>query len=134
MNCSISRSELVREMREYSQELALVAAVKSAPIAASEAREELPFVLAFLAHLTATQSPRSAATKKVSSKPRCAHYASIRRAFACAREAGLDTKADAAMRAAFSRFLGRTIESREEMNGSDWESAATAVKCGELTW
>jgi hypothetical protein len=134
MNCSISRSELVREMREYSQELALVAAVKSAPIAASEAREELPFVLAFLAHLTATQSPRSAATKKVSSKPRCAHYASIRRFYAIARDAHLSVKADDAIRASLSRFLGREVSSRESLSGSEWESAATAVKCGELAW
>ncbi len=133
MDC-ISLEELIEEMREYSQTLELVSNVKSAPIAAAQAREELPLVLAFLAHLTAIQGPKVVAAKKVSSKPRCAHYASIRRAFACAREAGLDTKADAKMRESFSRFLGRTIESREEMNGSEWESTATAVKCGELTW
>jgi hypothetical protein len=134
MNCSISRSELVAELREYADTLSMVATVKSAPIAASEAREELPHVLAFLAHLTAIQAPKVAAAKKVTSKPRCAHYASIRRFYAIARDAHLSVKADDTIRASLSRYLGRSIESRESLSGSEWESAATAVKCGELTW
>jgi len=134
MNCSISRSELVGELREYSRELELVATVKSAPIAASEAREELPLVLSFLAHLTAIQAPESASATKVSSKPRCAHYASIRRFYAIARDAHLSVKADDAIRASLGRYLGREVSSRESLSGSEWESAATAVKCGELAW
>ncbi len=125
MDCSISRSELVAELREYANTLELVATVKTAPRAAAEAREELPLVLAFLAHLAA-----SAPAKPV----RCAWYRDIRRCYAIAREAGLDTKADAAMRAAFSRYLRKRIESREEMNGSDWVAVGDGIKARVLAW
>jgi hypothetical protein len=127
---SISREKLIEELREYSQTLELVATVKSAPIAASQAREELPMVMAFLATLTAIQAPKSVAATKVS----CAHFPAIKRAFAIAHEAGLDTKADAKMRAAFGRYLGREVSSRNSLSGSEWDMAATAVKCGELAW
>ncbi len=59
---------------------------------------------------------------------------SIRRCFAVAREVGLDTRADAAMRASFSRFLGRAIESRAALKPADWSMIGTAIKAQELTW
>lgn len=135
MDCSISREQLVGELREYSQTLELVSNVKSAPIAAAQAREELPLVLAFLAHLQAAQAPTTAKVSGAKkSAPRCAWYRDIRRAYAIAREAGLDVKADEAMRAAFGRLLGRRIETREEMNGADWIAVGDAMKARVLAW
>jgi hypothetical protein len=67
-------------------------------------------------------------------KPRCLHYKAIRRAFAIAREAGLDTRADEKMRAAFARVLGRVIESREELSGGDWLLVGNAIKTRHLAW
>jgi hypothetical protein len=67
------------------------------------------------------------------SRPRCPHYRAIRRAFAIAREKGLDTRADEAMRAAFGRCLGRTVETRECMNGGEWQAVGDAMKRG-LAW
>ncbi len=130
---NISREELIEEMREYSQTLELVAAVKSAPIAAAQAREELPHVLAFIAHLEATPAtPQAASTR--APKVRCAWYREIRRCYAIAREAGCDVKADEAMRAAFSRFLGRAVPSREVLDSSDWVKVGDAIKAHQLAW
>ncbi len=65
---------------------------------------------------------------------RCPHWKSIKRAYAIARECGLNTRNADAFRAACSRFLCREIESRDELRGSDWEAIGTAIKCGELAW
>lgn len=130
---SISREQLESELREYSQTLALVAGVKSAPIAAAQAREELPHVLAFIAHLEAMPVTAKAAPQRAKA-PRCPFYREIRRCYAIAREAGCDVKADEQMRRAFSRFLGRQIESREAMNGGDWFLVANAIKAHQLAW
>jgi len=130
---SINRESLVAELREYSQTLELVATVKSAPLAVQEAREELPHVLAFLAHLEAMPAtPQAASTR--APKVRCAWYREIRRCYAIAREAGCDVKADEAMRAAFSRFLCKPVASRETMNGRDWLLVADAIKAHRLSW
>jgi hypothetical protein len=83
---------------------------------------------------TASQAPQKCEAAKVSSKPRCAFYREIRRCYAIAREAGLSTRSDAAMRAAFSRFLGREVETRETLRAGDWAQIGTAIKCGELAW
>jgi hypothetical protein len=68
------------------------------------------------------------------SRPRCPFYRSVKRAFAIARDLGLDTKADEAMRAAFGRYLGRAISSREELDGSDWMLIGDALKARRLAW
>jgi hypothetical protein len=67
-------------------------------------------------------------------RARCPFYRSIRRAYAIARDAGLDTKADDAMRLAFGRCLGRAIASRDELNGSDWSLIGDAIKARRLAW
>ncbi len=66
--------------------------------------------------------------------PRCPFYREIRRAYAIARDCGLDVKADEAMRAEFGRLLGRPIETREAMNGADWGRVGNAMKEGQLSW
>jgi DNA-binding Lrp family transcriptional regulator len=90
----------------------------------------LPHVLAFIAHLEATA--KAAPAKK--SGARCAWYRDIRRCYAVAREAGLDVKADAKMRESFGRFLGREIESREELRAGDWYLIASEIKAHRLSW
>jgi len=130
---SISREQLESELREYSQTLELVATVKSAPLAAKEAREELPHVLAFIAHLEATPAtPQAASTR--APQVRCAHFKSIKRAYSIAAQAGLNTRDSAAMRAAFSAFLCKPVASRETLSGSDWSACGDAMKSGYLAW
>ena len=82
----------------------------------------------------AAKAARAIATVKAESAPRCAFYREIRRCYAIAREAGLDVKADAKMRESFSRFLGREIESREELRAGDWYLIASEIKAHRLSW
>ncbi len=136
---SISRSQLVEELRVYEAQCADLVEFftinegwhGAAKLAAH--RAEMEAVRAFLAQLeSAAAAPEAASTR--AKKVRCAWYRDIRRAFAIAREVGCDTKADEAMRAAFSRFLGRTIESREALDGYDWVEVGDAMKAGLLAW
>jgi hypothetical protein len=72
--------------------------------------------------------------QRVTAAPRCSFYKSIRYCFAVARDAGLDTRADDAMRAAFAAFLGRAVPSRETLNGRDWMLVGNAIKSRRLAW
>lgn len=80
----------------------------------------------------AAQEATEKANKPV--KTRCAHYPLIRKFYAVAREAGLDTKADGKIRQAFSAYFGFTVWSRADMEATHWELAAAGVRCGELAW
>lgn len=129
----ISRESLVAELREYAGTLELVAKVKSAPLAAQDAREELPIVLSFIDKLTVKSAPVKVSSAKKSA-PRCTWYRDIRRCYAIAREVGLDVKADDAMRAAFACFLGREVPTREVLDGDDWFLIGNAIKSRRLSW
>jgi hypothetical protein len=127
---SISREQLETELRAYEVECAgdvefftinegWHGAAKLAAV-----RAELEAVRAFLAQLA-----------PVAAKPaRCEFYPVIRRCYAIAREAGLNVKADDAMRAAFSRFLGREVETRETLRAGDWLLIGNAIKAQRLSW
>ncbi len=67
-------------------------------------------------------------------KPRCPHYAEIKRFYATAREKGLDLKAKERRRAAVGMFLGHRVESRADLAGRDWMLATAGVKSGRLFW
>lgn len=67
-------------------------------------------------------------------KVRCPFYREIRRFFAIARDNGLNTKNDDAIRDALAKALNRNIQSRDELNGADWSFAGDMVKMGVLTW
>jgi hypothetical protein len=69
-------------------------------------------------------------------KKRCAFYREIKAFFACARERGLDISEAARdrMRGAIGILLGRRIESRADLCGSDWELCTNAVRAGRLFW
>ena len=74
------------------------------------------------------------APQAVKARTRCPHYATIRRTFGFAIAAGLDTKADEAMRAAIGKLLGRDIPSRESLRAGDWERVGDAIKSSQLAW
>jgi DNA-binding Lrp family transcriptional regulator len=132
MDC-ITPEKLVAELHEYSLQCADNVEFftinegwhGAAKLAAH--RAELDAVRAFIAYLV----PVAAKPEKA---PRCAFYREIRRCYAIAREAGLDVKADARMRAAFSRFLGREVETRETLRAGDWLLVADAIKSRRLAW
>ena len=66
----------------------------------------------------------------------CPHYGEIRRFFAIAQDMRLGVAPEDAptMREAMSRFFGRTIHSRRQLDGSEWAQAASAVQEGALFW
>ena len=138
MNCSGNgRAQLVEELRGY--ELQLVGDVEFFAVNVGwhgrakldAVKAELQDVRAFLASLVA--APEKAA-QSATNRPRCAHYKAIRRTFAIAKDRGLNVKDEAAMRWAFGRALGRTIETREEMTGNDWQAVGDMMKRGALAW
>jgi len=133
----IGRVQLVKELRTYELQLrgdvdffaVNVGWHGRAKLDAVEA--ELQDVRTFLASLVA--APEKAA-QSATARPRCPHYKAIRRTFAIAKDRGLNTKDESAMRRAFGRALGRQIESRDEMNGGDWQVVGDMMKRGALAW
>ncbi len=67
-------------------------------------------------------------------RPRCPFHRCIRRAFAIAKEAGLDTRNDEGFRRAVGDYFGRAIESREQLTARDWLAVGDAVKARRLAW
>jgi Tfp pilus assembly protein PilE len=114
--------EIARWERFHATQAAHLAAMMPAVVEAPE-----------LATASENAAPAALVVASVSSA-RCPFYRSIRRAYAIARDLGLDTKADDAMRAAFGRCLGRTIKSRDELNGGDWMLLGDAMKARRLAW
>ena len=100
---------------------------------AAEARNDLQVLEAKLTALTAAQSAKTPAPAKVE-KQRCPHYGAIKEFFAVAREVGLDAQNKAGCRAAVGMLLGRRIESRADMDGTEWAFATNAVRMGRLFW
>ncbi len=64
----------------------------------------------------------------------CAFHKAIRRCYAIAKDCGLNVKDEPAMRRAFGRALGHNIESRDELNGNDWQAVGDMMKRGALAW
>jgi hypothetical protein len=66
---------------------------------------------------------------------RCPHWKLIKRFFAIAREAGLDTSAAAKprMRHALESAMGRYVDSRGEVTANEWMMLGDRVKAG-LSW
>jgi hypothetical protein len=67
---------------------------------------------------------------------RCPHWKLIKRFFAIAREAGLDTSKDAKpkMRHAMEEAMGRCVDSRSEVRAGEWEMMGDAIKSKRLSW
>ncbi len=75
--------------------------------------------------------------KVEAAKPaRCPHYKLIRRFFAIAREAGLDTSQTAKpqMRHALETAMGRCVNSRSEVSAGEWQMLGNAIKSKRLAW
>lgn len=123
---SLLNEEIARWERFHATQAAHLAAMMPARIEAPAIAPQ-----AATAHETAAPVALVVASPKA---PRCPFYRAIRRAYAIARDLGLDTKADDAMRAAFSRCLGRTIESRDELNGGDWMRLGDELNARRLAW
>ncbi len=133
----ISRAQLIEELRAYQAQL--VGDVEFFAVNVGwhgrakldAVKAELQDVCTFLASLVGKVAT---VAQRATNRPRCAFHKVIRRTFAIARDKGLDTKDDEAMRASFGRSLGRRIETREEMNGADWAYVARQVQRGVLAW
>lgn len=79
-------------------------------------------------------APAQAVKPAKVAKPRCQHYAAIKEFFMVAREMGMDTAAKDRARGAVGMLLGKRIESRASLTGSEWSFATNALRCGKLTW
>jgi hypothetical protein len=77
---------------------------------------------------------QTATEQQETAQPRCLWAAAIRRAFGIAKGAGLDTRADAAMRAAIGAMLGRAVATRSELTAGDWLAVGDGIRRGELAW
>ena len=136
MNCSkemfsgISRAQLLKELKAERDVLTACVA-NGLPLVRAHFASELRAVVGFIEYLTATppNAPQTA-----TNRPSCAFHTVIRRTFAIAREHGLDTRADEAMRGAIGRALGFTIASRDELNGLQWAQVGDKIKSGALCW
>ena len=129
----ISKEQLIEEMRGYQAQLqgdveffaCNVGWYGRAKLEAVKA--ELKAVVEFLGYLVGKVA-------KVTNRTRCSFHKEIRRAFAIAKDCGLNVEDKPAMRRAFGRALGRRIETREEMNASDWQTVGRMMKRGALAW
>ena len=67
---------------------------------------------------------------------KCPHYRAIRRAFAIAKDAGLDVSKAGKARArhAMENVTGQCVESRSEYSGAAWMRFGDAVKSGAARW
>ncbi len=70
------------------------------------------------------------------SRVRCPHYRAIRRAFAIAKDAGLDVSKAGKARArhAMENVIGECVNSRAEYSGSDWMRFGDKIKSGGARW
>jgi hypothetical protein len=140
---TVYRLDLLRELRShYIAVLAYSLGEQRSDVTKADATSaEIAAVRAFIKHLEAqviqAASPAPIAPQQPAQRDsgaKCPFYRRIRFAFGMAQNRGLDTEADEAMRAAFSRFLGRTITSREELDGDEWLLVGKAIKNKLLTW
>ena len=67
---------------------------------------------------------------------RCPHYRAIRRAFAIAKDVGLDCSKAGKARArhAMENVIGQCVNSRSEYSGIDWMRFGDAIKTGAARW
>jgi hypothetical protein len=117
--------EAAAKLQEYIVWRATVASKTQAPVA--------PQPPAVVAHASLPAAPVKAA-QTATARPRCCFHKAIRRCFAIAKDAGLDTRADEAMRAAFANYLCRDVPSRESLSGGDWLLVGNAIKSKRLAW
>ncbi len=136
MDC-ISKEQLIEELRAYQAQLQgdveffLINVGWWGRAKLDAVKAELQDVQAFLASLVGSGAN---VAQRATKRTRCPHYRAIRRTFAIAKDCGLNTNNESGMRRAFGRALGRTIESRDELNGGDWQAVGDMVQRGVLAW
>jgi hypothetical protein len=127
-------AELARWERYHRAQADTLAAMQgvqqTAQTAAPHAIEAAPAALP----VAPVQARQTATEREEPTKPRCSWAAAIRFAFGIAKGAGLDTKADAAMRAAIGAMLGRAVPSRSKLTAGEWLAVGDAIRIGELAW
>jgi hypothetical protein len=122
--------EVARWERYHRAQADTLAAMQNTQQATAPAIEAAPAALP-----AAPVIARHSATQREERKrPACPWYRAIRRAYGCAQGAGLDTKADAAMRAAIGAMLGRAVATRSELTAGDWLAVGDGIRRGELAW
>lgn len=99
-----------------------------------QARAAFEVIEHVVAVLESAMTPEPAPVAAKVERARCPHHKQIRTFFSFARGAMLDTRDEDAMRDALSRFVGRELETRADLSGSEWACAADAVKRGKLVW
>jgi hypothetical protein len=119
--------EVARWERYHRAQADALAAMQSATAPAIEAAPAALPAAPIITRQIATEREESA-------KPRCPWAAAIRRAFGIAKGAGLDTRADDAMRAAIGAMLGRAVSSRSHLTAGDWLLVGDGIRRGELAW
>jgi hypothetical protein len=109
--------------------LAVAEAVEAATIAA---KVETVQTVTVEANSRQTVTNRQSVARPT--KTPCPFFRSVKRFYAIATEAGLDTSNDEAIRKAIGAFFGIELKSRKELSGGHWQSAGDALERGLLSW
>jgi len=119
-----------------ASEFAAVIASYRAALAVAEFDFKAEFqAMEVLAELAADVVPVKVEAVKAP-RVKCPHYRAIRRAFAIAKEKGLDVSKAGKARArhAMENVIGECVNSRSEYSGSDWMRFGDAIKSGAARW
>ncbi len=118
----------------YAALLAYVEAIEAQEIEAANSAAKVETVQTVTVEANSRQTVTNRQSVARPTKTPCCFYRSIRRFYAIAQEAGLDTKADEQIRKAIGTFYGVELKSRKELSGGHWQAAGDAVKFGALYW
>ncbi len=133
----ISRAQLLEELKAYQAQLQGDVEFFSINVGwwgrakLDAVKAELSDVLAFIAYLL---KPTENVAQTGSNRTRCPHYHVIRRAFAIARDKGLNVKDEDAMRSAIALQLGMPVPSRDVLGAWHWKIIGDLIKADMLVW
>ncbi len=133
----ISRAQLLEELKAYQAQLQGDVEFFSINVGwygrakLDAVKAELSDVQAFLASLVGSGANVAQTGSKA---PRCPHYHVIRRAFAIARDKGLNVKDESAMRSAIAAQLGMPVPSRDVLGAWHWKIIGDLIKADMLAW
>jgi len=84
--------------------------------------------------LAAEEPAEPEAEQEPAPRPRCPHAHIIRRFAQCAQLRGFKMADKEGRRRAFSRLLGRELESCAELSAQEWQAGQRAVVEGRMSW
>jgi hypothetical protein len=130
--CEFQACQALQELG--AMEAAPVAVAMDAPAKVEAAKVEAAKVEAAKVEAAKVEAAKVEAAK--ASRVKCPHYRAIRRAFAIAKDRGLDTTKAGKARArhAMEDVVGQCVESRAEYNGADWMKFGDKIKAGAVRW